>query len=72
MSQQCKYCFSNWEVIGLLFGARGMITKFTTDTFHHFSLPSTILTDAELQILHNSLTILHNHLFINFVILHFM
>ena len=32
-----KYGISNWEIIGLLFAARGSITKFTVDVFHRFS-----------------------------------
>ena len=58
-----KYGTDKFEVIGLLFGARGIITKFTVDIFKRFGLNTNTLEDIGLQILRDSLTILHNHLY---------
>ena len=44
----------HWEVIGLLFGARGVIMEFTVNVFRRFGLPIACLNDIALQILRDT------------------
>jgi hypothetical protein len=52
-----------WEVMGILFGARGTITQFFEDFRKRFRLPPQLTKDISVSILKDSVGILHNHLF---------
>ena len=60
-----KYGIESWEVIGFLFGAKDTVTKFTVNVFKCFGFDTNILQDIAIQILLDSLYILHNHLYNN-------
>jgi hypothetical protein len=52
-----------WEVVGLLFGARGTITQFFEDFRKRFRLPPELTKEISVSVLKDSVSILHNHLF---------
>ena len=54
-----KYGIESWEVIG----ARCTVTKFTVNVFKRFGFDTNILQDIAIQILRDTLYILHNHLY---------
>ena len=58
-----KYSVTNWEVIGLLFGARGTLTKFCINVFSRFNIHPANLQDIALNILRDSLHIVQFHLY---------
>lgn len=53
-----------WDVIGLFFGARGMIPKFTSNILKSkFKIKQKTLDEILISILKDSLRILHHHLY---------
>lgn len=52
-----------WEVIGLLFGARGTISKFCINFFHRFHIDLLELQDIAINVLRHSLLIVNHHLY---------
>ena len=58
-----KYNIPNWKVIGLLFGARGTLTKFTINELLKLGLNASTLEDIALNILRDSVHIINYHLY---------
>lgn len=58
-----KYKINTWEVIGLLFGSRGTITKFCVNILLHFGIKKKSLQEILLAILRDSVHIVHFHLY---------
>lgn len=64
LAGKCQPVFGSldWEVIGLLFGARGMIPKFVVDFWGRFDLPMDSLVDISQGVLADSVHILNMHI----------
>ena len=54
----------SWDVIGLLFGARGTIPKFTADILlKNLKISNSTMHEIIIGVVKDSCTILHNHLY---------
>lgn len=58
-----KYLIANWEVIGLLIGARAAIPKFLRNFFQQYNLPISLLKSICISVLKDSIKIIHHHLY---------
>ena len=54
----------HWHVFGLMFGARGVVPKFTADVLtKSLKLPRKLLTDISHSIVKDSIALLNTHLY---------
>ncbi|KAI5753517.1 hypothetical protein M8J77_000996 [Diaphorina citri] len=58
-----KYPNRKYEVIGIWFGSRGTISKFTLDVFDSFNIQRKHVQELSETIIKQSLHILHNHIY---------
>ncbi|KAJ4432145.1 hypothetical protein ANN_20761, partial [Periplaneta americana] len=58
-----KYNIQDWNVIGLMFGARGTIPKFTLEILRKLKVPDKTLRTIASTILKSSLNIINHHLY---------
>ncbi|KAJ4434248.1 hypothetical protein ANN_22798 [Periplaneta americana] len=58
-----KYNIQDWNVIGLMFGARGTIPKFTLEILRKLKVPDKTLQTIASAILKSSLNIINHHLY---------
>ncbi|KAJ4448396.1 hypothetical protein ANN_10412 [Periplaneta americana] len=65
LSEKYGTSLYNWDVTGLLFGARGCLPKFTCDILKSFQIPFYEVQKIVMEILEASLQILHYHLYVN-------
>ncbi|KAJ4447186.1 hypothetical protein ANN_09187 [Periplaneta americana] len=65
LSQKYNVPLKQWSVIGLLFGSRGSITKFTWNYLKELHIPFDYVMSVLLNIIKDSLQILHHHFYFN-------
>lgn len=65
LSQKYNVPLKQWSVIGLLFGSRGSITKFTWNYLKELHIPFDYVMSILINIIKDSLQILHHHLYFN-------
>ncbi|KAJ4427634.1 hypothetical protein ANN_25282 [Periplaneta americana] len=61
LSQKYNVPLKQWSVIGLLFGSRGSITKFTWNYLKELHIPFDYVMSILINIIKDSLQILHHH-----------
>ncbi|KAJ4430032.1 hypothetical protein ANN_22240 [Periplaneta americana] len=65
LSRKYNVPLKQWSVIGLLFGSRGSITKFTWNYLKELHIPFDYVMSILINIIKDSLQILHHHLYFN-------
>lgn len=63
LSSKYKIPLDRWMVIGLLFGSRGAIPSFTWNHLKKFKFTASWLHNVVIDIIKDSLKILHHHLY---------
>lgn len=65
LSERYNLPVNAWDVKGLLFGARGTSFKFTSSYLQSLSFTYRDIVNISTNVLRDSLSILHNHLYLN-------
>ncbi|KAJ4438247.1 hypothetical protein ANN_14186, partial [Periplaneta americana] len=65
LSEKYGISLYNWDVTGLLFGAKGCLPKFTCNILKSFKIPFYEVQKIVMEILKASLQILHYQLYVN-------